>query len=191
MTTRYFALLAICLAIALLSLPRSSGTILSHTGRELDIATVGRGNFCVYDHKSGEPRYTRCGNLVIDLNGQLAVKVDNTEWTIDPPIQIPNEWERIAVLADGRVQTLQSGVWNDVGGLHLAVFTPTPTFNDPLAVNGYSDDTGPPSLHPPGSVAGVIQQGWLEQRPSTVEGISIRILLAILAAGVLSRCTAK
>ena len=127
MTTRYFALLAICIAIALLSLPRSSGFILTNTGRELDIAIVGRGNFCLVDHETAERRYTRSGNLVLDLNGQLAVNADNAKWTIDPPIQIPNDWERISVLTDGRVQTLQSGAWTDVGQLQLAIFTPTPT----------------------------------------------------------------
>jgi flagellar basal body rod protein FlgG len=161
MTIRYLALLTICVAIALLSIPRSEDFILVHTGRDLDIAIVGRGYLCLVDSETAELYYTRNGNLAVDLNGQLAVTIEGSQWLIDPPIQIPFDWERIAVLPDGRVQSLQAGIWSDAGELQLAVFVPTPAFDAPLIANGYSDAAGPPTQYAPGNVAGVLVYWWV------------------------------
>ena len=106
MTIRYFAWLATCIAIALVPLPRSSKAVLTNTGLELDVAIVGRGNFCLVDQDSAECFYTRCGHLVLNSDGQLAVKTDGSQWRIDPPIHIPSDWERLAILTDGRVQLI-------------------------------------------------------------------------------------
>jgi flagellar basal body rod protein FlgG len=189
MTIRYLALLAVCIAIALLSLPRTLGPIVTKTGRDLDIMIVGRGSFCLLDEGAAEPRYTRFGRLQIDADGQLVVDADGAEWLIDPPIQIPGDWERIAVLPDGRVQTLEAGSWSDAGQLQLAVFMKTPPFDDDLAANLQLDIADPPTMYMPSNVAGVIQQGWLEERPSILKDLGMHLLLAILAAGVLWRCT--
>lgn len=186
MTIRFLALLSVCIAIALLSLPNSSRLVVANTGRDLDIAIVGRGYFCMVG--DADCLYTRSGALRLDANGQLVVDTDGGQWPIDPPIQFPNHWERVAFLSDGRVQTLSAGSWIDAGQLQLAVFQRTPAFNDELAANPYSDAVGLPSNHTPGNGAGVIQQGWLEQRPSIQKALAISILLAILASCVLWRC---
>ncbi|MEM6691990.1 MAG: hypothetical protein AAF664_21355 [Planctomycetota bacterium] len=107
MTIRFFGLLSICIAIAVLSLPHSADSILIRTGNEFDLAIVGRGNFRLIDADTVKCHYTRSGNLVLDENGCLAVEVDGKEWLIDPPIQVPTDWERLAVLPEGRVQILE------------------------------------------------------------------------------------
>ena len=182
MTIRSIAILTLCIAIALLTMPRAVESTLVKTGNELDIAIVGRGNFCLVERETADVHYTRYGSLSIDMNGQLAVGIRGSQFLIDPPIQIPTDWERIAFLADGRVQTLQAGYWQETGQLQLALFTPVPEFDDPLIANPHSDDNGPPLVTFPGQSSGFIQQGWIEQSPSDLENIAIRIFFAILAA---------
>lgn len=69
MTTRYIATLTMCIAIAVLSVPRTEMSTLLNTGNELDIAIVGRGNICLIDNKTAALNYTRSGDLSIDVNG--------------------------------------------------------------------------------------------------------------------------
>lgn len=182
MTIRFIAILTLCIAIALLTMPRAVESTLVKTGSEFDIAIVGRGNFCLVKRETADVHYTRYGSLSIDINGQLVVGIQGSQFLIDPPIQIPTDWERIAFLADGRVQTLQAGNWQETGQLQLAVFTPVPEFEDTLIANPHSDDNGPPLVTSPGQSSGFIQQGWIEQSPSDLNQIAIRLFFAILAA---------
>ena len=190
MTIRFLVILAICIAIAFLPLPGSTSVVLTKTGRELDLAIVGRGSFRVVDSEAADCCYTRNGGLIIGLNGQLAVESDGKQWILDPPITIPSDWERISVRSDGEVEALGSGGWATVGTLQLALFTSEPAFDEPLGINPTSDRAEFPILHTPGEVAGNVQQGWVEQSDSSLNGLAVRILLAILSAGVLARCAA-
>lgn len=188
MSVRYLILLAICIAICFVSLPRQSSTILSATHRELDIAIVGRGHLCLFAPETLERRYTRNGHLIIDPDGQLMAKVDGQQWLLDPPINIPSDWERITFLPEGRVQYLLADSWIDVGSIELVVFPASVDETSLLSANLY-EEYGVPIPNAPGRGAGFIQQGWLEQSTSPISEVAIRISLVLVAALVLGRVT--
>ena len=190
MTIRFIALLTVCVAIASLSMPRQSKSGIVITARDLDIAIVGRGYFQLLNPNTSEIRYSRAGSLQLNVDGQLFVEIDDTEWLLDPPIHVPSDWERIAILKDGKVQVLHAGTWIDLGQLQVALFTSTTGFEDPLRGNALAETQGPPiHCEPGGNSSGVIQQGWLETRTEFYRALSLRVLIAVLIASVLAIVT--
>jgi hypothetical protein len=79
----------------------------------------------------------------------------------------------------------------NIGSLELALFNPTQAFSDPLALNSDSDDAGIETIAVPGGAAGLIHQGWIEQRPAFAPELASRLLLAIIAASALFYCTRR
>ena len=179
MTTRFIALLAVCIAIALVSVPWKSESVLTETGREFDIAIIGRGNLCLFDVATNGLRYTRCGSLHLNRDSQLVVSIQGTDWPIEPSISVPAGWEGIRIRSDGTVQAY-CGYWTTVGQLHLAVFPGTSGFSDPLAANSASPSQGVPMFSEPGDGAGEIRQLWLESRTAYYQTLATRVLIAIL-----------
>lgn len=186
MSIRFFALLAICVAVALLYSGAPGETTVSRSERELDFAIVGHGYFVVSDFNTGNVGYTRAGGMTVNEFGQLVVNAGSKEWCLDPPIQVPSDWERIAVQHDGNVQCLAGGFWSEIGQIQLARFMRTPAFAIALAVNSSTDDSGPPTIGAPFDTQSIIQQGWIEARRSSLAIITRNLLLALLASIVVN-----
>lgn len=83
---------------------QNQGT-LAQTGRELDVAILGRGYLRVLDPSTQNTMYTRAGNLDINAQGQLVIGSAQTGRLIDPPITIPNDAIAIEINENGEVMT--------------------------------------------------------------------------------------
>lgn len=185
-TIRFVALLTACVAVGLLGIPWNDREVVVQTDRDLDIAIVGRGNLRLFDPVSKEIRFTRFGALHVNRDSQLSIEIQGEEWLIDPGVSLPMDWQRVGILSDGRIQVLVAGEWIEVGQLQVSLFGATPDFAAPLLANVPSKLNGTPTVCIPGEMAGIIQQGWLEKNTASYADLAVRILLAAIAASVLS-----
>ena len=187
-SARYFLLLATCIGVATFWYESPAGSYLERTDRELDVAIVGRGYLMVtpYDG-NGEALYTRCGRLRLDEYGLLSLTASGRRFLVDPPVSISSDHNRIAIGLDGRVQYSDSfGSWTDIGSITLASFSCTDPFVDPLTVNRKTEDLGPPIVGIPGeSGLGVLQQGWIERKPSQQRALAKATAFGIFGGAVL------
>ena len=168
------------------------------TGRELDVAIAGNGYFQLTDLTTGENLYTRSGHFEIERDGAISLRNGSQILTIDPAITVPFGTNRVAVHPDGKVQVTEvlrsedefelSG-WTDIGSWPIARFQETDPFQDPLALNRLTDETGTCFVDIPNYSNGILLQGWLEERPSILPRILIRILFAIIGSVVLYEST--
>lgn len=186
MSVRFFLIFVTCIAVAILYSGTPNETILSRSGRELDLSIVGHGYFVVREFDTENVGYTRSGRMSVNSCGQLAIKSDSKDWILEPPIQLPNDWERVAIHQDGCVECLISGTWNAQGQMRLARFTAAPAFSDSLNVSRPNDASGPPSIANPLDVQSTIQQGWIESRRSTWLIVMRNLLIALLASILLN-----
>ena len=89
----------------------AQGTI-EQTGRNLDLAIEGNGFIEVTDPVTGNPLYTRAGNLDINANGQLVIGSAQTGRLLNPPVSIPPGSSDIVIGTNGVVQVRQPGQTN-------------------------------------------------------------------------------
>jgi flagellar basal-body rod protein FlgG len=139
---------------------------LQDTGRELDIALVGRGYLPVLDPISQQTVYTRAGNLDINANGNLVVGSAQTGRLVEPAITIPNDATEIVISDNGTVSVRQPGNSElaQQGQIQLAQFV-NPDGLLKVGENMYqeTDASGPVTLAVPGQEgAGVIRHKALE-----------------------------
>lgn len=97
---------------------------IQQTGRQLDLAIEGSGFLQVQDPLTQSTFYTRAGNLDINSDGNLVIGSAQTGRLIDPPIQIPQEADNIAISASGQVLVHLPGntQMQQVGQLQMAQF---------------------------------------------------------------------
>lgn len=135
---------------------------LHQTQAELDFAIEGQGLFEV-QRPDGSLAYTRAGTLHLDSEG-LLVNADG--YPLSAQIQVPSDYEKLLVEADGRVRIKKQGSeqLEDIGEIQLAHFA-----NDsgltPAGDNLYtaSDAAGAAVYSKPGeNGAGTLKQGYLE-----------------------------
>lgn len=136
------------------------------TGGPLDVAIEGRGFLRVLDPVTGQPLYTRAGNLSINANNQLVVGSAQTGRLVDPAVQFPTNVTGISITADGRIlaQTPDQPALQELVQLQLATF-PNPEGLLKLGENLYAETgaSGSPIADVPGSQGiGVVRQGFLE-----------------------------
>ncbi|MEM8670483.1 MAG: hypothetical protein AAGG48_23355 [Planctomycetota bacterium] len=187
MSIRFVLLLAICVALALLCTGTTGQTTVSRSGRELDFAIVGHGYFVVSDIENAEVRYTRAGGMNVNEFDQLVVSINSQEWLLDPPIQLPSDWQRIAVQHDGEVQCLAAGgYWTDIGQIQFARFSRTPAFENMFDANMATDDSGPPIIGSPSDTQSIIQQSWIEKPRSSSLILARNLLIALFACIVVN-----
>ena len=91
---------------------------LTTTGNALDLAIEGAGYFQVAT-PDGRTAYTRAGDLSRSPDGAL---VTATGLPVQPPIQIPDGAQAIAVAADGTVSATVDGTATEVGRIEIARF---------------------------------------------------------------------
>ena len=148
------------------------GTI-EQTGRDLDVAIEGNGFMQVNDPVTGNPMYTRSGNMDRNANGQLVIGSAQTGRLLEPPITIPNDATAVVINANGQVQVRQPGsvVLNSVGEIQMFSFI-NPDGLLKVGENLYqpTDASGQVQQGQPGLQGlGVLRQGSLEK--SNVEPV--------------------
>jgi len=136
---------------------------MNQTGNSMDVAIQGRGYFEV-ELPDGSLAYTRDGSLQVDQNGQL---VTAGGYTLQPPINIPDNALSVEIGKDGTVSVTQPGAVGtsvQVGQLQVATFV-NPTGLQSLGENLYveTDASGPANVLQPGlDGAGQIMQKYVE-----------------------------
>lgn len=136
---------------------------LNNTGTSLDVAIQGRGYFQV-EMPDGSFAYTRNGQLQINQDGQL---VTAGGYTIQPPINIPDNALQIDIARDGTVSVTQPGAVGasvEVGQLQLSTFVNTSGLQS-MGENLYieTDASGAANFMQPGmDGAGLLLQEYTE-----------------------------
>lgn len=145
------------------------------TGKQLDMAIVGEG-FLKVEDPSGEPRYTRAGNLSLNANGDFVLGSAQTGRRLDPPINIPVDATDIVINPNGLVQYRQVGSpdFVDAGTIQLSNFI-NPEGLLQMGENLYAqtEASGPENQGNPGDISlalGVVRQGFQEH--SNVEPVT-------------------
>jgi flagellar basal-body rod protein FlgG len=141
------------------------GTI-QDTGRDLDIAIEGRGFLQVTDPSSQQVFYTRAGNLNINANNALVIGSAQTGRLLEPPIQIPEGIEELAISPNGVVSVRLPGevAFSEQGSIQLATFiNPDGLLKEGENMFSATDASGPATPGGPGQQNfGVIRQSALE-----------------------------
>jgi flagellar basal-body rod protein FlgG len=154
------------------------------TGRELDLAIVGRGYFKLLDPETNQLHYTRRGRFYLNAEGSLALGLRSDSPRLDPPIQIPPDYTKITVTPDGLLVVCCGRDYSpqQIGGIELTIF-PDDAGLELVGDNRYvpsEEAAGVGMVGQPGGPdgAGVIQQFWLEENPSS-DAMWIGKLLAV------------
>ena len=105
-------------------LERRASPPVRFTGQPLDVAIAGEGFFVVTDPATSASLFTRLGSLTTDSASRLILSVNNTEFLINPAIQISPDATAISISPTGRVavQVPDKSDLVAVGQLQLAKF---------------------------------------------------------------------
>ena len=137
-----------------------------YTGRELDLAIMGRGYFMV-TNSDNQTLYTRHGRLALNASGDLCLAKPDDKWLIEPPIKAYHEAVAIEINNDGTIlmRCSHSDRPGDVGQLQLATFiNPDGLTEVSPGLYATSADSGGPCVScPDQNGAGTIRQFWLEK----------------------------
>lgn len=151
---------------------------LKPTNRPLDVAINGPGFFRV-DDGQGNFYYTRAGNFTLNSQGTVIMATAARGYTLQPPIQVPQDALSISITADGQVAVTQPNVTQpQVIGQFEAVRFQNPEGLDQAGQNLYQE-TGSSGTPEPGIFSqngfGQLQQTFLEA--SNVEPVDELISL--------------
>ena len=138
------------------------------TDLELDIAIRGHGYFQIL-LPNGTFAYTRFGRFSLNEHGQM---VTAEGYQIQPPISLPEDFQRVTVGTDGAVSVVRSSAPNAttvVGNLSIALFANPDGLAQLEPGRPYFEATslaGLQSAYTPGTHGvGELSQGWLESHP--------------------------
>lgn len=141
---------------------------LKSTGRDKDVAIVGRGFFQVQIPDTGglNVGYTRAGNFTLNSDGQIVLSNAHSGKLLLPAITVPSDTTTLQIDPDGTVRVSQSGstTMTEIGQIELADFT-NPEGLIPIGENMFleSEASGSPTTGVPGSDSlGQTRQGVLE-----------------------------
>ncbi|MCA9069204.1 MAG: flagellar basal-body rod protein FlgG [Planctomycetaceae bacterium] len=137
---------------------------LIETNQQFDVAIEGDGFFQVQD--GNETLYTRAGNFTINDQGQLVLQSANKGRLTNPPISIPNTYDRIQITSDGNVNAFigDQDTPTNLGTITTARFiNPQGLIQRGENLYAVSAASGDPSLGTPGEDGrGMLIQGFLE-----------------------------
>lgn len=144
---------------------------LENTGNEYHMAIAGDGNLFFRVSNGEQVGYTRSGNFTRNEDGQI---VTLTNWTLEPPITVPQEIKKLSVHPDGTIGYLdyQNREIQELGQITLTRFTnPAGLREEGDNLFFATDASGAPQEVIAGQGGNTrIQQGFLEQ--SNVSAIS-------------------
>jgi flagellar basal-body rod protein FlgG len=141
----------------------TQGSLLD-TGRQFDVAISGEGFFQVTDGTN--QYYTRNGQFIVNVTGQLMVASANRGLVLDPPISIPIDAVQVTIDDSGTVSYLQAGATTvqPAGNIQLSKFVNTEgLLHQGNTLYSPTDASGLPTLSNPGTDGvGTLKQGYLE-----------------------------
>jgi hypothetical protein len=166
---------------------------LYRTGRELDLAIVGKGFFQLRDDETGEEFFTRYGRFRLDSTGRIRWGKRAGNLMLEPAVTFAQYSSDVAVSPTGRIHCREAGsdLLTEVGVFQLATFM-NPEQLKPMGGDlwAVSDETGPPLIDEPGkSGIGFIQHEWLEESSRWAmlrENAILVVVSCSAAAGVLA-----
>jgi flagellar basal-body rod protein FlgG len=137
------------------------------TGQELDMVINGDGFFAVdiLDSQGNGIGYTRTGNFFTNSEGELVLGNKSGPRLI-PPINVPDDTQKIEITEDGRVLATQAGTTDttELGQITIVDFINQPGLR-PIGGNLFveTEASGPPIEGNPGDgQLGTLLQGYLE-----------------------------
>lgn len=145
-----------------------------------ELAVSGRGYIHTVDETGENPIWLRCVRLAINPNGLLCATVDGNLRPLEPPITVPNDWNRIDIDTLGRVTANTSGSPGlSIGSIQLTTFSGE-VLGDPISTTNEDNRLGPPVASAPGNSGA----GFLMQRASLeyVMPLTRRTLVALAVA---------
>ena len=170
---------------------RSREARIVRTGNPFDLAIDGPGFFEVTDRYSANRRYTRSGQLSVNANGQLYLRIEGEECYLSPLITIPSDADdlhkKLKITADGDVRLHSTGREVLLGQLCLHTFDPAylPQFERPIFADDDKAETRTAWLAgaaPPGQTL----QGYRELRGWRWDSESIVTLFVGFVLGVIA-----
>ena len=90
------------------------------TNGDFDMAILGNGFFQVDDN--GTPAYVRSGNFFKNSDGLLVVGSATSGRVLQPPIQVPNDFQGATISADGQISGATGGEIQPIGNVQLYRF---------------------------------------------------------------------
>ncbi|MFO0939278.1 MAG: hypothetical protein U0930_00780 [Pirellulales bacterium] len=109
-----------------------------YTESQYNVAIAGNGYFCVTDESSGDTRFTRAGQLAINPDGCVVIRVEQTELRIDPQLFAPESAKDIRIDTTGRFYVLLGSEWQYCGQIQLCLLHDPVNRGDRLSFTKYS-----------------------------------------------------
>jgi flagellar basal-body rod protein FlgG len=165
-------------------------TVVTHTGRELDVVLLGDGYFCVTSTAlEGDFHYTRRGRMVLNANRQLILDTGAARWEdeliLEPSITLPEWGNDIRVSPIGRVECRDRRADRVVAIGEIQVVR----FQNPAGLKGVlpgvyreTSVSGPPDFVGHARLANnVVKQGWIESVSPTLSSQALCAIVAFAA----------
>lgn len=161
------------------------------TGNPFDLAIEGGGYFCIADEFRENHRYTRGGQLTVNANGLLSLRLDGADRALEPAIPIPADSqdlrEVLKIAADGRVYSEIDGSEQQHGQLIMYTFAAANLPQFKQLTFAADKETGPPfEWIPATGPAGYSRQGYRECPSWRWDTDSVYLLLTGFTLGVLA-----
>ncbi len=155
-------LITTLIAVVAFEFVAANESALVETGNGYNIAISGRGYFCVMDPESGENRFTRAGQLGINENGNIVIRVGESDLCLEPELYFPEGARDIRIDSSGRFYVFLDSEWQRWGQILLYLVDDHVNPTDRLNLIRYTGQGY--SSHLPGTYgAGHILQGSLER----------------------------
>jgi flagellar basal body rod protein FlgG len=184
-------LLATAVVACLLKIwmPSRESLAVRETGRELDIALLGEGYFCLCGGASGGFRYTRRGHFILAddlITLDTGATCHEDQWAMSPSISIWPEATDVRISTTGLVECWipRTKCWAQCGTIQITHF-PNPAGLREVAP-GIFEGTRAAGMSTEVALTetdgDVIKQGWLDARqPSTRSAAPPRLLYLVIA----------
>lgn len=158
-----------------------------NTGNTFNITISGKGYFCLLDPESGENRFTRSGQLGINENGNVVIRVGESDLCIEPELYFPEGARDICIDSSGRFYVFLDSELQAYGQIQLCLVDDHVNPNDRLNLIRYTGRGYSSNL--PGTFgAGHVLQGSLEQpRYAPHRAEAAVLVLGAVAAWLCSR----
>jgi hypothetical protein len=183
---RFCLILTACIAAGLWWLGPLTHSTIRQTSRQLDVAIVGPGYFCVHDDSSLESRFTRLGNIQIDKDRKLVITVNEKAYPIHPPITVLSGSEKLEITPDGFVHAATRAGVEIIGRFQFACFRSDSPFSSPWSINSATTRSGNEKPHDPLRGAGSLKQGHLEYSPPEKRSVIGTLTLSLLSGFLLN-----
>lgn len=157
------------------------------TGNTFNIAISGRGYFRLMDPESGENRFTRSGQLGINENGNVVIRVGKSDLCVEPELFFPEGARDICIDSSGKFYVFLDSEWQRYGQIQICLVDDHVNPKDRLNLIRYTGRGYSSNL--PGTFGtGHVLQGSLERpRYAPQRAEATVLILGAIAAWLCNR----